>query len=169
MHHYLVIRERVYIDTLKEAIRLTDAGWIVIGWPLNPNDLPLPYHQSGIIYSSPSLIPITNTICRNIQHFISNLRASNVYLPIILWDERSSSRYARQRLANIPSNSSYSSTPRSKLPSEYEKYIDAEAAYVILDNFIQTIHESGLLVSSSLPSIPDNKKLILFQREYNHF
>jgi RNase H-fold protein (predicted Holliday junction resolvase) len=108
------VRERVYIDTVHEAIKLTESGWIVMGWPLNPIDPSLPYNHPGIVYSSPSIVPVTNNECQKVKNFITRLRASKIYLPIILWDERSSSKLARDRLrSSSPSFASSTLSHRS--------------------------------------------------------
>ncbi len=118
-----------------DAARRCDAGWLVLGWPLEPS--------GG-----------EGWMCTRVLDLVAGIRAERCYLPILLWDERSSTALAREagrqslaesasrRAAVNPRDSELTRALRVRqalkraLPPEKEAHIDADAATVILDSLL---------------------------------
>lgn len=131
-------RRRVFVAKTLEAVKKHNAGWIVLGWPLDP------FGREG-------------PECDLARGFIARLRAAGLTQPILLWDERNSSVVARSRLRQESASRTMNRAGRSggddglgesgitmalrsrqaaarTLAPEQRSKVDEEAALVILQS-----------------------------------
>lgn len=128
-----VIVRRSKVEDFARIIRLVreqGAAGLIVGLPLNDDG---------------SLNPQAQRIARYAAALEAALRAEGLELPLILWDERMSSRRAEEALIGA-----------GRKARDRRKRIDAAAAAVILQDYLDEPHshpgpQTGLTTSSSGP------------------
>lgn len=120
-----------FIKTVGSIIKGHSVGGIVVGWPLDP------FGNEG-------------PECQATREFIHQLRANHIYTPAVLWDERNSTKLARERLRDLYGNG-------KTLPVELRKKVDEYAAVVILEGFLDTVVRPNLSSQLTPQSIAHTK------------